>query len=228
MEKYNEELNKINIFSTDLFKVPNSNICKFCFLKKINTVGELFDYVDKFGVDYGNTLVKSEIIGIVELLRYKYLCKKMNIDDIINSKFIKNDYTKMNNKIEWYWSKQIKVFRRLGFSREEARLFILFADMNKNELSVGELLMLFYDNFLDNVPYQGDGYYDIFKNKIYLLIIYYKQTKDKYSLDSLKIMYEELKRMILNLKKIEDDIDNKRKEIEEVSRTLILNNSNKI
>ena len=219
-----DELYNIKITDTGLFDIPKSNMYKFCLLNKIATVGELFEFVENYKFENGNPYANSEIMGIIDLLKYRYLYSRMAVDSTLNEKFIKHDYNVFSGKIDWYSSKQIKSFRRLGFTREEARLFILFSDKFDNELSVGECLIFFAENFNKNVPYQYKTYYETFKNKIALLLMYYKQYSKVYnSEETLKNLYNELKSMIVAKSKLEQDINNKKLEIERMLNIMSLN-----
>lgn len=226
MKKICNEIDKIDIFSTGLFKVPYSNMYKFCLLNEIDTVGKLFNFIENFEFEH-TKLVNNELIGIIDLLKYKYLFFKMDVDLILNSKFIKQDYLVFSGKIDWYRSKQIRLFRRLGFTKEEGRLFILYADKIENNLNVGECLILFFENFDKNVPYQPKGYYDVFKNKIILLIDYFKRYSKLYNnKETLKKLYLELENLITKKNSLEYDINNKKLEIENMLKFMSLKENN--
>lgn len=170
-------LEKIDIFSVGLFNKYNSNMYKFCIRNEIKTVKDLISYIEKYSIDCKTKSANDEVSGIIDLIKYKYCNVALPCIDILNNKFIKKDfmYIEQKNRIDWHYSKQLKVFRKLGFTKEEAKSIILFGEDIENELSVGEVLQLYLDS-LNNISYNN-----VIREKVFLLVTFYKLNNELYN-----------------------------------------------
>lgn len=209
----------------------NSTLLKYCCKYKLNTVKDFLNFYDKNGI---LSLARSEILGIVDIL--KYVCFGIYSDDlfdILNTK-VKIKYIVVDLSIKWN-SRDLNIVRRLGLNSEEARSFTYFMSHYKNK-SLIEIV----DEFIKPENKSSRGWlgenknvkylkkiqliYDFYHSKEKNVILCNNKRKDFSCLENLYVLKEEIKGLKESLIIMENNIEEKIKIAE--NKILNLKNTN--
>ena len=251
MEKNYSEFREISIYDTGLVR-PSSYVAGIFKKNNIESLEDLFRLDDELGINYGaNTYsatngtckyVRSQIHGIIKLLRYKYLNEDLFADTLYDLKSEYFEYSYIPANPSTYpprFSKflnrdsdgeRINIdFKDLGFSDNEIEIICRYAyKLNGNNFEFGSIFLNIADGITKNMKeynqrmFANKAEQSIFLEKVGLVSDYIK--KDNKLSDSAGIsaaeLIEEEKRLIAELSELNDRSAKITSRINEIQETL--------
>lgn len=204
-------LNEIKLLETGLI-IRGSVVMNFCLSRRIWSLEQLFIYIKKNGADSKLTQSNEEIMGVVRLLKYKYLGEPLNIDHILSIELKYGEKKTFNYYLKFY----ALFFLRLGFSFEEMKsLLHFFKDEFKRDVSIAQLILYFERKIILLGESLGTNSKSlVFKNKLLLLANYIKKNSfeditffsNNFEIFELDLLLERYKYLSLKKKEIENAI----------------------
>lgn len=255
MEKNYSDFREISIYDTGLIR-KSSYVAGVFKKNNIETLEELFQLDDNLGINYGaNTVsatygtykhVRSQIHGIIKLIRHKYLNEDLFVDTLydniynLESEYFKDTYIPsdpstypprfskfLNSNPD---GEKINIdFKDLGFSDNEIEIFCRYTyKINGNNFEFGSMFLDVANGILENMEeynrrmFANKAEQSIFIEKIRLVSDYIK--KDNKLADSTDIsskeLIEEEKRLIAELSELNDRSSKILSRINEIQDTL--------
>lgn len=255
MEKNYSEFSKISIYDTGL--VRKSSYVAGVFKKNnIETLEELFKLDDELSINYGSNTVsstygscqhiRSQIRGIIKLIRYKYLSEDLYVDTLYDnnynlaSEYFKDTYIPADpstypRRFSEFLNrhpdgKKLNIdFKDLGFSDNEIEIICKYAyRLNGNNFEFGKMFLNVADGIVENMSEYNQRLFAnkaeqmIFIEKIRLVSDYVKKDiklVNKTDISTTELIDEE-KRLILELSELNERSSKILSRIDEIQETL--------
>ena len=175
-----EDLKEIKIEDSK-FVYVNQKKFMYTFCKK-NDLKNLYDFVMFYENNKELFYAKpshEEVMGLVDLIQYKYLKKDLNIDKFLFLKFTKNYKITSRN----YCTKDIyddscsNVLRRMGFTVDEAMCLRYYVEKTEFDGSLIDVLKKYRRNNCGIKLYCSKEE-KVFFNKLDIILEYYKNKFD--------------------------------------------------
>lgn len=255
MEKNYSEFSKISIYDTGLIR-KSSYVAGVFKKNNIETLEDLFRLDDDLSINYGaNTVsatygtykhVRSQIHGIIKLIRNKYLNEDLFVDTLydnnynLESEYFKDTYIPANPstyppRFSEFLNRhpdgeKLNVdFKDLGFSDNEIEIICRYAYiLNGNNFYFGSMFLDVANGILENMDeynqrmFANKAEQSIFIEKLRLVSNYIKKDNklaDNTDISS-KELIEEEKRLITELNKLNDRSSKILSRINEIQDTL--------
>lgn len=255
MEKNYSEFSKISIYDTGLIR-KSSYVAGVFKKNNIETLDDLFRLDDDLSINYGaNTVsatygtykhVRSQIHGIIKLIRNKYLNEDLFVDTLydnnynLESEYFKDTYIPANPstyppRFSEFLNRhpdgeKLNVdFKDLGFSDNEIEIICRYAyKLNGNNFYFGSMFLDVANGILENMDeynqrmFANKAEQSIFIEKLRLVSNYIKKDNklaDNTDISS-KELIEEEKRLITELNKLNDRSSKILSRINEIQDTL--------
>ena len=255
MEKNYSDFSKISIYDTGLIR-KSSYVAGVLKKNNIETLEDLFRLDDDLSINYGaNTVsatygtykhVRSQIHGIIKLIRNKYLNEDLFVDTLydnnynLESEYFKDTYIPANPStypprfgeflnIHPDGEKLNVDFKDLGFSDNEIEIICRYAyKLNGNNFYFGSMFLDVANGILENMGeynqrmFANKAEQSIFIEKLRLVSNYIKKDNklaDNTDISS-KELIEEEKRLITELNELNDRSSKILSRINEIQDTL--------
>lgn len=217
-------MDKIGIEDCGLMHINHNYIVyRFCINNNIRTINELIELYEKNGVEARNEITRSEVLGFIELLRYKYLGKNLNVDEILNEKFDLNPNITFRNwyKYDLFNNNYEYPLRRLGLTSDEVGCLRYFVEKSHYISSLIEVIFRYRENNL-GVYINNSFSQKIFLNKLDLIIDYYRNKyMNQEFIDNIKVKKVEI--LLLKYKQLIAMRDKINTEINSIKNNIDLN-----
>lgn len=175
-----ESCKNIKISETGLVNKDKYNVFyNFCQKRGINTLQELFEYIEKNGIDNKSSQSRKEILGLINLIKFKYTSKVYAYDDILLME-ISNEEEHSSN---YYVDKYKNYFLDLGFSYPEIKNMINFMFYNlKGVCTIGDVINEAFKELMLTYPESKL----VYASKLALLSKHYSENLNQNNIISLK------------------------------------------
>lgn len=167
-----------------LFCFRDSNFHKFCISNGLYNLKEIFEFVDKNDFYIKNKYSRAEITGIINILKYVYLNKKIVCWHKLNKKCIKSSKKEDAEflKFEILYAKYYELIRGFGFNSTEA--FDVCGMLDYQD-TIGNAIVRLYNYMVEKPDSYNTSDFSITLKKVELFANYYisflKNISDSHS-----------------------------------------------